>query len=1040
MNASWSAIFKLPVPQVREKKGERKRGRPLGSKNGVRLTFKKTTKRQKEVDNEDSPVRSDVLGTVKVEENVNSLLGQSEQVQECVDDEDVDSVEWEELELNSAGTVPLSKKKKKPTESHNGRLDKNYEQRLQLAVLERAQLGQFKHHQGRAPTGWKKLASTYSIPVSTIRYAFARADKETGALKEHGNKALPSSVEEAIVKHCQMLGDMGFALGVDDIYRLAEQCFESLPVSVKSSKTFKATDGWYRNLLARFPGQLSLRATKGLKTVRANALNPNNIAKWFELLARTYRSIHERNAKLGFQDPSLEASHVFNLDETGFVLSLTRKVGVFRTGSKTTIRRTNNSQELVTFLACVSAAGGIVPPYFCIKGKRLSEDKRQEILRTTSQQCKISMTPNGWTSEGVFGLWCEHFVKYLDENLGERRKTVLLVLDGHDSHLSQPIPLTYLHDHGVVVACMPSHTSSVLQPVDVGIFSAVKARFRRMLDNEFRSNPAWKVDKWSLPTLSWRAFVDTVNANRCESAFRVTGIFPLDKDWIYKNAAKLSASVPADILGEHKEAEYMQRDMEMQRKTMHFLEMHKSIDETLGTFPGNFPISREFLECFDPKAEGTSRWLKDEVVNAYCSLVFDVSKHEIMFVDSIRFQNRMERSQDPGSANQRLRSFSKEAFQHARYIMFAINLNNTHWVCAIAEKATFKLFWIDSFGNSQDCAHAKYAVTFMVDLTRNLGEEQGMKSSWKIVHLFRQQRQTNNVDCGVWVCYIAKMLARGWNVDALKSITEAHVSPFRCEVGYQLIGYIEQHSDDYFSKDTFIESECKNILDVMVSIVEAIDQNAGENGEFELTPTSRKSLRTLATALGIDFEADRSILKVDKSRVVSSTIPQQHITVNVYNYTTYNQNIIQNTQQLSSVQRVLQESVPTLKSVDTDNVGNCKTSKRQRNRYGFEISHDPKIANDPKRIEQLTILQQAKSEENRVKESLKNQKIVDMLVPKKILFEHGYIKDPTEKVLKPTLVKFLQENDPESRYLQQKKKEELCTLIEVWAARNKETQ
>lgn len=79
----------------------------------------------------------------------------------------------------------------------------------------------------------------------------------------------------------------------------------------------------------------------------------------------------------------------------------------------------------------------------------------------------------------IFENWAQQFV---DETQSIRRgnKKILIVMDGYSCHISFKT-LSLFRENGIVVACLPAHTSHVFQPLDVGVFSSLKEEFRRLL-------------------------------------------------------------------------------------------------------------------------------------------------------------------------------------------------------------------------------------------------------------------------------------------------------------------------------------------------------------------------------------------------------------------------------------------------------------------------------------------------------------------------------------------------------------------------------
>ena len=55
-------------------------------------------------------------------------------------------------------------------------------------------------------------------------------------------------------------------------------------------------------------------------------------------------------------------------------------------------------------------------------------------------------------------------------------RPVLLIFDGHSSHITIDV-IEYARSNGLHLLCLPSHTSHILQPLDVGVFKSFKTFF-----------------------------------------------------------------------------------------------------------------------------------------------------------------------------------------------------------------------------------------------------------------------------------------------------------------------------------------------------------------------------------------------------------------------------------------------------------------------------------------------------------------------------------------------------------------------------------
>jgi len=58
----------------------------------------------------------------------------------------------------------------------------------------------------------------------------------------------------------------------------------------------------------------------------------------------------------------------------------------------------------------------------------------------------------------------------------------LLIMDGHSSHVSWEF-LDYCLTHDIIPFCLPPHSTHLLQPLDVGLFSPLQRNYSSCLDD-----------------------------------------------------------------------------------------------------------------------------------------------------------------------------------------------------------------------------------------------------------------------------------------------------------------------------------------------------------------------------------------------------------------------------------------------------------------------------------------------------------------------------------------------------------------------------
>ena len=87
-------------------------------------------------------------------------------------------------------------------------------------------------------------------------------------------------------------------------------------------------------------------------------------------------------------------------------------------------------------------------------------------------------------------------------------RPVLLVLDGHGSHITIDV-IEYARMNEIHLLCLPSHTSHILQPLDVGVFKSFKTFFSKVCRQYMAKNPGRVVTEDILAALVGDAFTQS---------------------------------------------------------------------------------------------------------------------------------------------------------------------------------------------------------------------------------------------------------------------------------------------------------------------------------------------------------------------------------------------------------------------------------------------------------------------------------------------------------------------------------------------------
>jgi len=267
-------------------------------------------------------------------------------------------------------------------------------------------------------------------------------------------------------------------------------------------------DQWVGRFLTRHP-ELQCLIAEQIEATRITDTSRPVLEKWF---AAVKSIIDEFN---------IDPKNIHNMDETGCSIGSIKATRVI-------IDRTKNirysaypgRQEWVSVIECISMDGTSLPPLIIFKGKTLSS---RWIPSNTPRNWFFSCNTEGWTSN-------EHMKKWLVEDFepntrdkanGQMR---LLIFDGHGSHTTSDV-IRHCILNKIKLALLPPHSSHLTQPLDIGVFSSLKAHLTPQLDRYIRTGiPRIQKVEWTDAFIKARKQAFTVQ--NILSGWSGTGLFP----------------------------------------------------------------------------------------------------------------------------------------------------------------------------------------------------------------------------------------------------------------------------------------------------------------------------------------------------------------------------------------------------------------------------------------------------------------------------------------------------------------------------------
>lgn len=171
---------------------------------------------------------------------------------------------------------------------------------------------------------------------------------------------------------------------------------------------------------------------------------------------------------------------IFNCDETGIQLGERRGSNRVLAGAncKPGISILESTSHL-TLLYTIGANGSLLDPYVILKGKKDSAITTRIIDKSFSHWM-FGRTESGFINKENFLVYLQftfhpQTLKMLEaENLTMEDQPRLLILDGHASHMGEEIN-KFNESHNIHMLFIPSHSSGLLQPLDIQFFRGYKS-------------------------------------------------------------------------------------------------------------------------------------------------------------------------------------------------------------------------------------------------------------------------------------------------------------------------------------------------------------------------------------------------------------------------------------------------------------------------------------------------------------------------------------------------------------------------------------
>jgi hypothetical protein len=287
---------------------------------------------------------------------------------------------------------------------------------------------------------------------------------------------------------------------------------------------------WVYRFLKRHP-EIAISTLRQLEHCRKDGASYEHVERWF-------RAVASKHAEHQY-DPS----NMYNMDESGFGVGEEQAMKVLIYLDDTTKHSViGGKQEWVTDIECISAAGEALSPLLIFKGTNVNS---RWINEKTPEGWSLATSKNGWTSNDLGLEWLMRiFEPQTREKAAGRQR--LLIADGHGSHIRADF-IAYCMENDIDLLIMPPHCSHLLQPLDVGVFSAFK-RYHTVETHAISRLSSQRIPRSEWIELLSRARSKAMSRENILSGWRATGLWPITPMRVLNGLRKIDTPATPQLL------------------------------------------------------------------------------------------------------------------------------------------------------------------------------------------------------------------------------------------------------------------------------------------------------------------------------------------------------------------------------------------------------------------------------------------------------------------------------------------------------------
>lgn len=146
-------------------------------------------------------------------------------------------------------------------------------------------------------------------------------------------------------------------------------------------------------------------------------------------------------------------------------------------------------------------------------------------VKEIKKQGKICLSDKKWTNNYLGLEWFKQVFHPYTQKC-QKREYQLIIVDGQVLHIISELIEFYKREK-IVLACLPPHTTHVLQPLEVSFFLLLANAYRQALSKKFRLTKVVAVNKYDFVTIYQEVRDQIAKESTIQHAWQKNSFFSL---------------------------------------------------------------------------------------------------------------------------------------------------------------------------------------------------------------------------------------------------------------------------------------------------------------------------------------------------------------------------------------------------------------------------------------------------------------------------------------------------------------------------------